>query len=333
MSKNQWIFFSLVSILIALFIIDLFSGVADLSIYSYFQFFLNTCEVGTHEIIEQRFLSSVTAAISCAFLSLSGLYLQVLFRNSLAGPSVLGISSGSLLGMAIFISIGISAVTASISMKYIGVFFSLVGALCILSILLWVNQKVRKSSTLLIIGMLFSFAASAIIDLFKVHFSAMQLQQFTLWNMASFQNTQWIDIKLLLFGFLLCIPSILYSTSKLNMYDLGDEIAQSMGIPISILKTHVLWITGVLVSLTTALCGPIAFVGIAIPQLVKHWKVHAYYEHVSISVFLIGGIFGIFTDILSKIILQPQIISVNTISSLLGIPMVIWIIIKNKSLD
>lgn len=333
MTKSRYIFVILLSILIILLVIDLAIGSVSISFTEACSGFIGKPQNISELILEQRFLSAITAVLSCAFLAICGLYLQVLFRNHLAGPSVLGISSGSLLGMSIFTFLIASFSNIDLSLKYTSLLFSWAGGMAVLMLLWSINRKTKSTQTLLIIGLLISFGASAIIDLLKIFFNARQLQFFTVWNMASFQNTTWFDIMIMVSAFALCLPMMIWCTPYLNFVDLGDDMALSMGTPLARFKQRILLITGILVGVTTALCGPIAFIGMAVPQFVKLWKKHNFYEGMSISVLLTGGIFGLITDILSKSLWMPQLIPVNTISSLLGIPIVLWIIFKHRNFD
>lgn len=329
MNKLQATYFTLFLLLLFVFCLNVFYGPVSID----WLFFIKTNTLpSTYKIIlEQRILSSITALLSCAILSLCGMYLQILFKNPLAGPSVLGISSGSMMGMSIFILISSTLSDEIIPLKHLSMLFSLTGALSILLLLLWIHQKTKSAQTLLLAGIMISFGTSAVIDFLKLFFQANELQQFTFWSLSSFQNSQWSDLFILSIFITLLLPWIIQITPGLNLYDLGDEMAQNLGLNVPVFQKKAILITGILISYITSICGPIAFIGLIIPQLVKLLRFHAFYEHVSLMVILLGAIAGILVDFLSKNLLSPHLISVNTISSLIGIPIVFYLLYKKPS--
>ncbi len=285
-------------------------------------------------IVHQRILSSFTAAVAGCFLSLSGLLLQVLFRNILAGPSVLGITSGSSFGVAFFMFLmnsllGVSYFSDSFSL----VLFALAGSFITLLLLVWVSKKINSSSTLLIIGLMLSFVYSAGIDLLRFYFDKNQLQFFSVWNMASFQSCTWHQFYILLSLCLLGLFISLFTLKQMDIYMLGDDVARSMGVPIQRFTSLILVSSGIMVSVITAYCGPVAFIGLAVPLLARLLGFSPFYRSNFFLVMLLGAILSILCNVISKSIIPSQIVPLNSIASLIGIPIILLTLVKNKTLD
>ncbi len=331
-SKIRLLF--LIFILSVLVIINLQIGSFNISIKDFFHFLIHSNEINTTKklIITHRIQHVCIAILSCGAISIAGLCLQTLFRNYLAGPSVLGISTGGILGMALGMLLFENLLSFSSIKYYSNILFSVFGCMIVLSLLLIINKRLKSAQTLLLIGLMISFTSSALVDLVKVYFTQNQLQWFTIWSMSSFSNGGSLEIIVLLVLVIISYTLLTKLSKALDIYEMGDELATSMGVNLTYIRAIVLFITALLIATTTAICGPIAFIGLVVPQIVKLFSFGTSHKQFLPYVLLLGASAGILSDILSKIIYYPQILPVNSINSLLGIPVLIWILLKNKEI-
>jgi iron complex transport system permease protein len=285
-------------------------------------------------IFNYRLPKAITAVLVGIGLSISGLLMQTLFRNPLAGPYVLGLSSGSSLAVA-FVIMGASFLPTAISNYFISPYSimiaSCVGSLLVLLTVLFVSNKMRDTMAVLIVGLMFSSFASAIVSVLTYFSSAQELQKFTFWSMGSLGNLSWTQIVILfvavLFGLLLSIIKI----KPLDALLLGENYAKSMGVNYSNTKLTIIIATSILAGSITAFAGPIAFVGLAVPHITKLVFQTSKHYILFFGTILFGGIIMLFCDIASQIPGTNIILPVNAITSIVGAPVVIWLLVRKKS--
>jgi iron complex transport system permease protein len=261
-------------------------------------------------------------------LSVAGLILQVFFRNPLAGPGVLGITSGASLGVAVVLLGGIGVGTWLGTM---GVFVAgIIGALFVLFLLMIVSRFIANQVTLLVAGLMFGYFTAAIVNILYLWANESQTRAYVIWGLGSFEGLStrqsWI-----LFGFVLLVAvSSLLLSKSLNALVLGPEYAASMGINIKRSKLAIILVTGVLAATVTVFCGPISFIGIAVPQLIRHVvrsKNHAYIIPLT---FFGGSLLALLADLLVRS--SSNSLPLNTVTAIVGAPVIIWLIIKmNRS--
>lgn len=281
-----------------------------------------------------RIPKAITALLAGAALSICGLQMQTLFKNPLADPFILGISSGAGLGVAIFI-MGFSAFGVSISsslLTNIGIVTAAwLGAFAVTLLILLVSQKLRDNVSLLIFGIMIGSVTGAIISLIQYFSSSTDLKVFVMWTMGSFAGLSvsqiWILFILVLAGFALSI----YNIKDLNTLLLGEAYAKSLGVNLENTRRRILIATTLLAGSVTAFCGPIGFIGIAVPHIARMIFKNANHRILLPATALLGAALMIFADTVSQLPGQVQVLPINTVSALIGVPVILYIILKNKT--
>ena len=275
-------------------------------------------------IVESRINRSVVAVLSGGALAVSGLILQVFFRNPLAGPGVLGISSGASLGVAIVVLGGIGLTGFS---TYVTLLFSgFAGAFLILLLLLLVSRYIKESVTLLVLGLMLSYFTSAVINILYQWSNAEATRAYVKWGLGSFEGLDTGQLYAFSSLIILGVVGTLLLIKPLNGLALGTEYAASLGINISRVKWIIIVITGLLTAIVTVFCGPIGFLGIAVPQLTRIVTKTRHHLLIVPFTFILGAFLAIFADI--GIRLFSNQIPLNAATALLGSPIIIWTIFK-----
>ncbi|WP_222984465.1 iron ABC transporter permease [Flagellimonas meishanensis] len=282
-----------------------------------------------------RIPKAFTSVLVGGGLALSGLLMQTLFRNPLAGPFVLGISSGASLGAALLL-MGISLFSGFTSLTILGdaslAIAASIGSFLVLLVVMLVAQRIKDTMALLIIGLMFGSITSAIVSVLAYFSSAENLQRFIFWSFGSvgnLSNQQVLLLSAIVFlGVLLSILSI----KSLNAYLLGEHYAQSLGVSLRKSRLMVIIATGLLAGGITAFAGPIAFVGLAVPHLTR--QIFDTMEHRILipAVFLYGAILMLLCDTLAQLPNSASVLPINAITSLVGAPVVIWLLVRKRKM-
>ncbi len=281
-------------------------------------------------VCDIRLMKAVVALLSGMALSVSGLQMQTLFRNPLAGPYVLGISSGASLGVALLLLgaplLGLASNPLLSSIGIVGAAW--VGSLVILSVVAAVSSRIKDIMVILILGMMFSSGVSALVQMLQYLSDEEALKSFVIWSMGSLGDVTASQLRLLIPAILLGLLLSVLTLKPLNMLLLGENYARTMGLNVSRSRRLIFLSTTLLAGTVAAFCGPIGFIGLAIPHVARMLLGGA--DHrllMPISAFT-GAIALLLCDLVSKSLTLP----INTITSLLGIPLVIWIVLRNKTL-
>jgi len=286
-------------------------------------------------IVNYRLPKAITAILVGIGLSISGLLMQTLFRNPLAGPYVLGLSSGSSLGVA-FVILGagfLPAVFSEVLLSSYGIIIaSCIGSFMVLLLVIVVSRKLRDTATILIVGLMFSSFASAIVSVLSYFGSAEQLQKFTFWSMGSLGNLSWTNISILCFAVLIGLLLSLVSLKPLDALLLGENYAVSMGLNIKKARYIIILATSLFAGSITAFAGPIAFVGLAVPHLSKLLFQTSNHKILFWSTAFIGAIIMLFCDMVSQLPGLQFTLPINAITSIIGAPIVIWLLMRKKSM-
>nr|WP_315258115.1 iron ABC transporter permease [uncultured Flavobacterium sp.] len=285
-------------------------------------------------IINYRLPKAITAVLVGIGLSISGLLMQTLFRNPLAGPYVLGLSSGASLGVA-FVILGASVLPSFLSgvllSPYGIVLASTLGSTSVLLLVLLISQRLRDTMAILIVGLMFGSFTSAIVGVLTYFSSAEQLQKFTFWSMGNLGNLSWSSILILticvLFGLLLSLLSI----KPLNALLLGENYAKSMGLNFNKARLIIILATSILAGSITAYAGPIAFVGLAVPHIAKLVFQTSNHTVLFWSTLLFGAGIMLICDVVSQMPGMEITLPINAITSILGAPVVIWLLVRKRS--
>ena len=322
MKRKAGIFIGLGVLLALFFCLDICSGSIWLSPF-------DTLSVMERNILHAiRIPKAITAVLAGAALSVSGLIMQTLFRNPLAGPYTLGVSSGASLGVAFLTMVsGVSGLAVSGLAVSLPI-FACIGATGVLLLVLAVSRRVTGNVSLLIVGMMFGSIAGALMSLLQNFANPDALKLFIVWTLGSLSSVSWADMRLLLPILLLGTLFVILSMKPLNGLLLGEDYARGLGINVQRTRLYIVLATGLLASGVTAFCGPIAFIGVAVPHIAR--GIFQTYNHrITIpACALIGAGLLLICDVLCSLFVYP--LPISTISALFGAPIIIWIILKNN---
>ncbi len=280
-------------------------------------------------ISEIRFPRTVAAIIAGASLAVAGLQMQTVFRNPLAGPYVLGISSGAGLGVAILM-LGIGGVMPSFLGSWVVAGAAWVGAGAILLLLLLVALRVKEVTAILVLGVLFGSAISATIGILQYFGEAKSLKSFVIWAMGSLGGITTDELYVLTISLFAGLVLALFSIKILDILLLGEGYAKSMGVNLVLSRILIFTGTGILAGSVTAFCGPIGFVGIIVPHIARMLFRTARHQIILPASAIIGAILLLGADIFSRIPPNGGILPISSVTAILGIPFVIAIILKAK---
>ncbi len=285
-------------------------------------------------IINFRLPKAITAILVGSGLAISGLFMQTLFRNPLAGPFVLGISSGASLGVALLILgtslLGNTFLVSSFSSWSLPVAASL-GAFLVLFAVIIAANKVKDVMSVLIIGLMFSSFASAIISILNYFSNSEKIQQYVFWGFGSLGNLSWLEIKIFAVIYLITVGFSFRLIKPLNSLLLGERYAKSLGIQLKKSRNFILLITSILTGIITAFAGPIAFLGLAIPHIARLVFTTSNHKILIPASLLIGAIVLLLCDCIAQLPNSEFTLPINAITSLFGAPIVIWLLIRKKN--
>jgi len=286
-------------------------------------------------IINQfRIPKAVTAILSGAALSVAGLQMQTVFRNPLAGPYILGVSSGASLGVALLVLgtgglLGGSLISVAGSWGIVAAAW--LGSGLILLLIVIISARIKDIMTILILGLLISSAISSVVNILQYFSNESMLKSFVVWTMGSLGSVTNVQLAVLFPSVLTGILMAFLSSKFLDAFLLGENYARSMGMNIVFARMVVFLSTAILAGSITAFCGPIGFIGIAVPHIARMTLRTAKHSLLVPGTILIGALMMLVSDILSQLPGSEATLPVNSVTALLGIPIVIWIIIRNKN--
>ena len=286
-------------------------------------------------ILHFRLPKAITAMLVGSGLSIAGLLMQTLFKNPLAGPFVLGISSGASLGVAILLlGSGIfGGVLATIAFSSWGLAIaSSIGAGLVMLAVLVTATKVRNTMSILIIGLMFGTVTSAIISVLTFFSNVDKIQQFVFWGFGSLGNLSWNEILVFFTIYIIAILNLIYIIKPLNSLLIGENYAKSLGINIKKNRNIILLITSLLTGVITAFAGPIAFIGLAVPHITKLVFKTSDHKILLPAVAILGAIILLFCDIVAQLPTSEFTLPINAVTSLIGAPVVIWLLVRKKKI-
>ena len=331
--RRTAILFTVLSLLTAaLFTADLLVGSVAVALRDIWAALTGgSCDPAVRDIILKiRLLKAVTALFAGAALAASGLQMQTLFRNPLAGPYVLGISSGAGLGVALFLLgaplLGVSAHSFVQSLGIAGAAW--LGAALVLLIVMAVSRRIKDIMVILILGMMFGSGVSSMVEILQYLSSEAALKSFVIWTMGSLGDVTGGNLALMLpvitAGFVLSIAVI----KPLNLLLLGENYARTMGLNVQRTRTLLFLSTVLLAGTVTAFCGPVGFIGLAVPHLARMLFASADHRVLMPASMLSGAALLLVCDLISKSLALP----INTVTALMGIPVVIVVVVRNRNL-
>ncbi|MDD3306130.1 MAG: iron ABC transporter permease [Acetobacterium sp.] len=330
-ARYQIVFMLLILALIGALIFSINSGSVDMSVEDIFKIIVFRAQQGSVEsnvIWKIRLPRLIAAAILGGALSVSGFLLQTFFRNPIAGPYVLGISSGS----KMFVGF-----TMIVLMRYVNalpsgivVIAAFAGSLVSMGFVLLAARKVSNMSMLLLVGVMIGYICSALTDFFVNFAQEREIANLTNWSMGSFSGISWSDIGVMSIIVFISLMVVMMLSKPIGAYQLGEGYAQSMGINIKWFRILLVLFSSLLSATVTAFAGPIAFVGIAIPQVAKILMNTSKPIIIIPTTFLAGSVFCVFCDILARTLFSPTELSIGTVTAFFGAPFVIWLLLKQK---
>ena len=286
-------------------------------------------------ITKVRLPKAITAIMVGSGLGISGLLMQTLFRNPLAGPFVLGISSGASLGVAIVILgsglFGGLFATVLIS-KWSIVIAASLGSFLVLLAVLAVSSRVRDTMAILIIGLMFGSITAAIVSVLSYFSSAEQLQQYIFWGFGSLSNLSWEELLIFFCIYSVGIVLSIFSVKGLNALLLGDNYAKSLGLSLKSSRFVIIFATSLIAGTITAFAGPIAFIGLAIPHLTRQIFKTTNHKILLPAVFLFGAIVMLICDSIAQVPTSDYMLPINAITALVGAPVVIWLLVRQRKM-
>jgi iron complex transport system permease protein len=335
--RNTILFLLLALVLILMFFINISLGAVTIP-------FKEVCAslTGGHAskstweyiIINYRLPKAITAVLVGTGLSISGLLMQTLFRNPLAGPYVLGLSSGASLGVA-FVILGagfLPSFLSEIALSSYGIVLaSTIGSVSVLVLVLIVSQQLRDTMAILIVGLMFGSFTSAIVSVLTYFSTAEQLQKFTFWSMGNLGSLSWSTILILTVAVLLGLILSAGSIKPLNALLLGQNYAKSMGLNFKRARLIIILATSILAGSITAFAGPIAFVGLAVPHIAKLSFQTSNHTILFWSTLFFGAIIMLFCDMVSQMPGFDVTLPINAITSIIGAPVVIWLLVRKRN--
>lgn len=330
----RWTFLLLA--LLLLFGLDLFLGSVTIPWREMLNILLgeqSSSAVYRDIVLDFRLTKALTCVLAGSALAVAGLQMQTLFRNPLAGPDVLGLSSGASLAVALVLmtpAIGLTVLSEPHPLL-VAVSAS-IGCLAVLVIMLGVARKLEDHVSLLIVGLMVGAAASSIVSVFQYLSKAEEMQVYIIWTFGSLGGLSWPEIRIL--SLVLVAGLVLaYSQVKgLNAWLLGDHYAQSMGVNLRRSRILILLSASILTGGVTAFCGPIAFVGLAVPHLTR-LLINTQNHKVLLPAVVIGGaVLLLFCDLLAHLPGSTVALPVNALTAMIGAPVVIWVVVRTKRL-
>ena len=338
MRRTLPLMLALVVAILVMVIVNLFIGSVKIPVGDICRILVgqgSESEIWTNIILSSRLPQVLTAIVAGAGLAVSGLMMQTIFHNPLAGPSILGISNGASLGVAfvVLLSGQLGGVALS-SLGYLGdaavSVAAIVGAIAVMMLIVWISGKVRGNVTLLIIGVMIGYLATAIIGVLKFLSPEEDVKAFVVWGLGSFSRVS--GDQMILFVVLMCIlqPLSFLLVKPLNAMLLGDRYAANLGVNVKRARTWIIVCSGTLVAIVTAYCGPIMFIGMAVPHLARgifrtsdHWRLMP-------ATALCGALLALICNLIARAPGFEGAMPVNSVTALIGAPIIIYVLYRRR---
>lgn len=298
----------------------------------------NGNEIWQNIMWKSRVPQALTALVAGAGLSVSGLQMQTVFRNPLAGPSVLGISSGASMGVAFVVLL--SGTLGGVALSKVGIMgeialtiSAIIGSLSIMALIVFVSQKVKGNVTLLIIGVMIGYVANAVIGVLKYFSVEEDIRAYVIWGLGSFARVSGNQMTLFVSIMLVLLPVSFLLVKTLNLLLLGDAYARNLGLNIKRARLQVITCSGVLVAIVTAYCGPIIFLGLAVPHLCRTMFRTSDHRILMPASLLMGGAMALVCNLIARMPGFEGALPVNSVTALVGAPVVISVLFNKRRND
>lgn len=336
--RCKWIFLILVVAVLLVFFASLSLGSVSIPLKQVMGILLGkpaAKESWTQIVLDFRLTKSLTAVLVGAALSVAGLEMQTMFRNPLADPFTLGINSGASLGVALAVlSIGSTGATLLAGTGIMGdlglAFAASIGAGLVMGLILLVGRQVKNPTTLLILGLMVGYATSAVVSLL-IYFSVPErIQAYTIWSYGSFSGVTWDQMKVMAPVLLIGLGISVFLPKTLNALLLGEDYAKSMGLNVQRSRFLIVLSSSILAGTATAFCGPIGFIGVAVPHLSRNIFHTSDHKILIPAICVLGAITALVADMIAQLPGSQYVLPINVITSLFGAPFVVWVITKQR---
>lgn len=335
--KKIALIFGVVVLGMILFFMNLFLGSVVIPARDVFNVLLNESDNNTLNtiVLNYRLPQAVTALLAGAALAVSGLLMQTLFRNPLADPSMLGISSGASLGVGIVILLTGAFSGAAVSSfgwwSTVGVSLAaFVGAVAVLFVILAFSSRTKNMTTLIIIGLMIAYLASSITDIMKFFSMKEDVHAFVIWGMGNFSSVGSSKIGVLTISVLIGLASTIFLSKNLNVFLLGEVYAENLGLNVKRNSLIIILVSGYLTAIITAYCGPVAFVGLAVPHIARFLFKSSDHRLLIPMTMLIGCDLTLFCNLITRLPGFEGNLPINAVTAFIGAPVVISVIIKGN---
>ena len=326
------VFVLLIALFVFAVVININTGSVNISLRGIFDiiFLRDSGDTSAYNIIWKiRLPRMLTAALLGGALSLSGFLLQTFFRNPIAGPFVLGISSGAKMVLAI-VTIAMTGIFKSVPMS-VTILAAFVGSMLSMLVVLLFSGKIKNMSMLLVIGIMISNICSAVTD-FLINFAnEAEIVNLTHWSMGSFSAASWDNLKIAAWIVLPTLVITFFASKPISAYALGEGYAQSMGVRVGLFRVALIVLSSVLSAAVTAFAGPISFVGIAVPHITRMMLGTDKPQLMIPASFLCGSVFCMLCDLIARTVFSPTELSIGTVTGAIGAPIVIWLMVSRRS--
>lgn len=292
-------------------------------------------EIWRNIVWKSRYPQTITALVAGAGLSISGLLMQTVFRNPLAGPSELGISSGASLGVATLVLLsGSISQRALIRMGFVGEMAvsvaALLGALAVMGIIMIMSEKVKGNVVLLIMGVMIGYIANAIIGVLKFFSNDEDVRSYVVWGLGSFSKVSGDRVTTFVLLMLVLIPLSFPLIKTLNILLLGENYARSLGLNYKRARHRVIFCSCLLTAIVTAYCGPIVFIGLAVPHLCRTIFATSNHRILMPAVTLVGALLALICSVIARMPGFEGALPINSVTALIGAPIVIWVLFSRR---
>lgn len=295
-------------------------------------------EIWRNIVMRSRLPQALTATVAGAGLAVSGMQMQTVFRNPLAGPSVLGVSSGATLGVGFVVLLSGSLGGVALSrLGYLGdaamSVAAIIGSLAVLSLIVWVSHKVKGNVTLLVIGVMIGYLATAIIGVLKFFSNEEDVKAFVVWGLGSFSRVSGDQMLLFVTLMVILLPLSMTLIKPLNLLLLGDGYARSLGLSIKWARTQVICCSGTLAAIVTAYCGPVMFLGLAVPHLCRALFRTSDHRILLPACVLAGAALALLCNLVARMPGYEGVLPVNSVTALIGAPIVAMVLFGKRKGD
>ncbi len=338
MRKNLTLTLFLVLAIVLMFILNLLLGTVRIPVADICRILFGDGgenEIWRNIVLSSRVPQALTALVAGAGLAVSGLQMQTVFHNPLAGPSVLGISNGASLGVAFVVLLSGSLGGVALSrLGYLGdvamSVAAIIGSLAILGLIAYISQKVKGNVTLLIIGVMIGYLANAIIGVLKFFSAEEDIKAYVVWGLGSFARVSGDQMLLFVMLMVILLPLSMLLVKTMNLLLLGEAYARNLGLNVQRSRLLVILSSGVLVAIVTAYCGPIMFIGLAVPHLARAIYHTSDHRVLMPGTMLVGGALALVCNLLARLPGFEGALPVNSVTALVGAPVIASVLFRRR---